>query len=335
MYDANLVAQYAKAVVDGDTRLQEFYRTTLFRPAFLPVIERWQQAIQEGETPPRLLEDREYLDSQLADYQATQASAEAKDVEAKEAAERRRLRAHHAAAGVGAVLRRSDDVVQAADGGAARSALLLTYRGSADRQPVADRDVAGDLSSDRSLARTATIARRTSTGGTRTDGEAAGSEVVRQDRPRPRPSPPGQTAGGRLSRRRRRSKHVTRRGPYLRHVVAHGSSAIGERTGRPIPGTGVGVRERHAHRVEAGASGVDPPVQLVVVAERLLPTELDERRRRGTASWRSHQPSVAIPCRSRAATEVLDRRLLGVPAGCARLSARYHASSWQTGPSPG
>jgi hypothetical protein len=85
VYDANLIAQYAKAVVDGDTKLQEFYRSTLFRPEFLPVIERWQQAIQEGKTPPRLLEDRDYVDSQLADYQATQAKAEAKDVEAKEA----------------------------------------------------------------------------------------------------------------------------------------------------------------------------------------------------------------------------------------------------------
>jgi hypothetical protein len=87
VYDANLVAQYAKAVVDGDTQLQDFLRSTLFRAEFLPVVDRWQQAVQEGETPPRLLEDREYLDSQLAGYEATQAEAEAKDVEAKEAGE--------------------------------------------------------------------------------------------------------------------------------------------------------------------------------------------------------------------------------------------------------
>ena len=49
------------------------------------MLERWQQSIQEGETPTRLVEDRDYIDSQLADYQATQASAEAKDVEAKDA----------------------------------------------------------------------------------------------------------------------------------------------------------------------------------------------------------------------------------------------------------
>ena len=60
VYDANLVAQYAKAVVDGDTRLQQFFRTTLFRPAFLPVLERWEEAIKAGETPPNLLEDSDY-----------------------------------------------------------------------------------------------------------------------------------------------------------------------------------------------------------------------------------------------------------------------------------
>jgi len=85
VYDANLVAQYAKAVVDGDTKLQEFYKSTLFRPDFLPVLERWQQAIQEGKTPPPLLQDKDYLNSQLGDYEATQAKAEAKDVEAKQA----------------------------------------------------------------------------------------------------------------------------------------------------------------------------------------------------------------------------------------------------------
>ena len=86
-YDANLVAQYAKAVVDGDTRLQDFYRATLFRPAFLPVLERWQATIQEGGAPQNLLEDRDYLDSQLAGYQDTQAEAEAIDVESKRAGE--------------------------------------------------------------------------------------------------------------------------------------------------------------------------------------------------------------------------------------------------------
>ena len=85
VYDSNLLAQYAKAVVNGDAGLQEFYRATLFRPAFLPLVDRWEELIKEGKTPTRLLEDPEYLDSQLGPYQATQAKSEAKDVEAKEA----------------------------------------------------------------------------------------------------------------------------------------------------------------------------------------------------------------------------------------------------------
>jgi hypothetical protein len=87
VYDANLVAQYAKAVVDGDTRLQEFFRTTLFRPAFLPVLERWQEAIQAGKTPQNLLEDKDYLSSQMSEYQATQSRSEAIDLEGKKAGE--------------------------------------------------------------------------------------------------------------------------------------------------------------------------------------------------------------------------------------------------------
>jgi hypothetical protein len=85
VYDANLVAQYAKAVVDGDTDLQQFFRTTLFRPAFLPVLERWEDAIEAGETPPNLLQDSDYVGGELAEYEATQSRAEAKDVEAKDA----------------------------------------------------------------------------------------------------------------------------------------------------------------------------------------------------------------------------------------------------------
>ena len=85
VYDANLVTQYAKAVSDGDTQLQDFYKSTLFRADFLPVLERWQSAVRSGQTPPRLLEDRDYLDAQLAPYQETQAKAEAKDIESKDA----------------------------------------------------------------------------------------------------------------------------------------------------------------------------------------------------------------------------------------------------------
>jgi hypothetical protein len=77
-FDANLVAQYAQAVVDGETELQAFYRETLFRPQFLPVLDRWEAAIEAGDgPPPRLLEDEEYLEQELAGYEEVVAEAEA------------------------------------------------------------------------------------------------------------------------------------------------------------------------------------------------------------------------------------------------------------------
>jgi hypothetical protein len=85
LYDANIVSQYAAALSDGDTRLQEFLKTTLIRADFLPVLERWEQAVDAGDRPPRLLEDRAYLDAQLAGFEQTQATAEARDVESSEA----------------------------------------------------------------------------------------------------------------------------------------------------------------------------------------------------------------------------------------------------------
>jgi hypothetical protein len=85
VYDANIVSQYAAALSDGDTRLQEFFKTTLFRAGFLPVLERWEEAVAAGGAPPPLLEDEKYLATQLAGYEETHAAAEAKDLEASEA----------------------------------------------------------------------------------------------------------------------------------------------------------------------------------------------------------------------------------------------------------
>ena len=85
VYDANMVAQYAEAVVNDDTGLQRFFETALFRPEFRPVLDRWRAAIDAGEVPTPLLEDREYVDGQLAGYQETHAEAEAKDLEGTEA----------------------------------------------------------------------------------------------------------------------------------------------------------------------------------------------------------------------------------------------------------
>lgn len=85
LYDANIVSQYAAALSDGDTRLQEFFKTTLIRADFLPVLERWEEAVAAGDAPPSLLEDRAYLDAQLDRFEGTQDAAEVKDLESAEA----------------------------------------------------------------------------------------------------------------------------------------------------------------------------------------------------------------------------------------------------------
>ena len=84
-YDSTVVAQYAEAVSAGNEGLQEFYRTTLIRPDFLPKLEHWQEEIEAGRKPGNLLEDDEYRDEQLAGYQASQARADALSAESREA----------------------------------------------------------------------------------------------------------------------------------------------------------------------------------------------------------------------------------------------------------
>ena len=87
-YDSQIVAQYAQAKSDGNTRLQQFYRESLIRSDFLPVLDRWEATIGAGQTPPRLTEDPEYLAAQLVDYEkalaaakeSTDASQEAGDI---------------------------------------------------------------------------------------------------------------------------------------------------------------------------------------------------------------------------------------------------------------
>ena len=87
-FDANLVAQYAQAVVDGDTDLQTFYRETLFREDFLPILDAWEEQVEAGGgPPPRLFEDEAYLEQQLAPYQDAVTQAERTAGESDEAGE--------------------------------------------------------------------------------------------------------------------------------------------------------------------------------------------------------------------------------------------------------
>jgi hypothetical protein len=73
-YDAGMTTQYAQAVVENDTKMQEFLRNSMMRPAFLPTLDRWQAAVQAGDTSVNLFTDQEYLDSLFAE--STKLSAE-------------------------------------------------------------------------------------------------------------------------------------------------------------------------------------------------------------------------------------------------------------------
>lgn len=75
-YDASTIQSYAGAVLDGDERAQEFYRTVLMRPQLLPFLDKWQAQIQSGGQPPNLVTDPEYLASLQGDYKAVDAQAE-------------------------------------------------------------------------------------------------------------------------------------------------------------------------------------------------------------------------------------------------------------------
>ena len=84
-YDSNMIAQYARAVSEGNERLQQFFKASLIRPAFLPTLERWEEDVADGGSPTNLLVDDEYLEEQLTGYRDTEARAQAMTAEAEEA----------------------------------------------------------------------------------------------------------------------------------------------------------------------------------------------------------------------------------------------------------
>jgi len=86
-YDANIVAQYAQAVVQGDDRLAQFYRQNLVRPPFLPLLDEWQAEIAAGQAPTSLFQDQAYLDTQFGEYQKAVDSAEALSQQSQQASE--------------------------------------------------------------------------------------------------------------------------------------------------------------------------------------------------------------------------------------------------------
>jgi hypothetical protein len=76
-YDANTATEYAHAVADGDELAREFLRENLVRPEFLPVLDRWEAAIQAGDETFDLFTDEEYLDLLFADSTAQAAASDA------------------------------------------------------------------------------------------------------------------------------------------------------------------------------------------------------------------------------------------------------------------
>jgi hypothetical protein len=87
VYDTTVVAQFAAAASAGDQRLMDFYRTSLVRPKFLPIIDQWIAQIRAGETPTNLLDNTAYIDEQMAGYAKSQAEAEAFTLDAGDASE--------------------------------------------------------------------------------------------------------------------------------------------------------------------------------------------------------------------------------------------------------
>jgi hypothetical protein len=86
-YDANIVAQYAQAIVQGDQNLAQFYRKNLVRPPFLPLLDQWQAEIAAGGSPTSLFQDQAYLDAQFSEYQQAVDQAEALSQQSQQASE--------------------------------------------------------------------------------------------------------------------------------------------------------------------------------------------------------------------------------------------------------
>ena len=84
-YDSNMLSQYANAVASQNTNLQRFYRETLIRPALIPLVDHWEQQVATGQTPQNLLDDQDYLDTQLSGYRQTSAKATDLSLQAQQA----------------------------------------------------------------------------------------------------------------------------------------------------------------------------------------------------------------------------------------------------------
>jgi hypothetical protein len=86
-YDSMVVAKYAEASQQRNVALQQFYRRSVVRPAFLPFLDRWEAAAKAGDSTVGVFEDEDYLAEQFADYNNAVVAAEAAARESQEADE--------------------------------------------------------------------------------------------------------------------------------------------------------------------------------------------------------------------------------------------------------
>jgi hypothetical protein len=86
-YDSMMVAKYAEASQQGNVKLQQFYRQSVIRPEFLPVLDRWEAAVKAGNPTVGVFEDKDYLAEQFAAYEETVAAAEQATQESQQAGE--------------------------------------------------------------------------------------------------------------------------------------------------------------------------------------------------------------------------------------------------------
>jgi hypothetical protein len=86
-YDSMVVAKYAEASQEHNTALLAFYRKSIVRPDFLPVLNRWEAAVKAGDPAVGIFQDKDYLAGQFADYDKTVAAAEQASRESQQASE--------------------------------------------------------------------------------------------------------------------------------------------------------------------------------------------------------------------------------------------------------
>jgi hypothetical protein len=85
-YDAGIVAQYAQAAANQQTKLMEFIRANLVRPEFLPTLDAWEAAVKAGGgQAANLFTNTDYLNAQFKPSKDAQALGDAANLRSEDA----------------------------------------------------------------------------------------------------------------------------------------------------------------------------------------------------------------------------------------------------------